>query len=233
MRILAIIAPALFIVSCAADPQKVAIRLEYDEFLPGIIEDITYECDSQIIDGPDIIFDSAARKYQTRWDTAAPGEYTVAITTVFGTSTVQRYAVKNDAVLRVRNNLPYKSTGFISKEQMLNADVVQFVRVVCEHAPRELLKITLTRNGMGYELTEAPARQFTSNQPRQLSTEQGLQIIEEFVSVEGNVEPFYGTGPASESSSNRRYIFFRADDLVYSYQDDNTRWISAPDTYIP
>lgn len=234
MRFLAFVAPALFLTSCMDDSKPVRVTVESDDFIPGIIHDITYECNGEIIDEPEPVFDSAAGKYTLKWDSCSAGEYTVTIESVFGEQTVQTFTVEEDSTLYVENNLPYTPTGFIPKETMLQADTVQFVRVISGCYQQDYHSVTLVRNQDGYAFSEYPVQAFGYENPRQVSAEEGAQLIEEFVASENEIEALR-VEKAGEliSSTSRQFVFFRADAQIYSYYDDGIEWVSYPQTYIP
>jgi hypothetical protein len=234
MRILAFIFPALFIISCATESKPVNITVTSDEFIPGIIHDITYRCNGQIIENPEVIFDSVAGIYRQRLDTTDVGEYSVTLTTVFGTETIQTYSVISDSTLLVKNNLPFTSVGFISEDSMLKADTVQFVRVVKGCFQNDLHKVTLVKNGNGYDLSEFPQRSWSNVDYRMITAEEGAMMIHEFVESENEIEQLRVDNAGKVmASTTRQYVFFRADSEVYSYYDGGAKWVSYPDVYIP
>jgi len=234
MRIFAFIFPTLFLASCFSDPEPLNISVVSDEFIPGIIHDITYRYNGEIIENPEVVFDSVAGIYRSRLDTTKVGEYSVTLTTVFDTETTQTFHVNSDSTLSVRNNLPFKRVGFLSEDSMLKADTVQFVRVVKGSTERDLHKITLVKNGSGYDLTEFPQRSWCRSDIRMISPEEGAMLIREFVASENEIERLRYTNAGEEiTSTNRQYVFFRADSEVYSYYDDASEWVSYPQVYIP
>lgn len=232
LRFLAFVVPTLFIISCAGESKPVNLTVTSDEFIPGIIHDITYRCNGQIIENPEVVFDSVAGIYRSRLDTTEVGEYSVTLTTVFDTETVQTFTVNSDSTLFIKKELPFESVGFISEDSMLKADTVQFVRVVSGHQ-RDLHKVTLIKTYDGYELSEFPARPYTS-ETRFITTEEGGTMIREFVEALTKVEQLrVDRADDSIRATGRQYVFFRADSQVYSYYDDGAKWVSYPEVYIP
>lgn len=234
MRIFAFIAPALFLASCFSNPKPVSVTVASDQFIPGIIHDITYRCNGQIIENPELVFDSVAGIYRSRLDTTETGEYTVTLTTVFGTETTQRFNVTSDSTLFLKNNLPFRPVSFLSEDSMLKADTVQFVRVVKGSSEHDLHTITLVRNGSGYDLTEFPKRDCSEMDFRMISADEGATLIREFVAAENEIEQLRSQNIGDEiDANNRQYVFFRADAEVYSYFDDAEKWVAYPEVYIP
>jgi hypothetical protein len=232
--LLALLFPAFFIVSCVDASDHVAVRVKSEDFLPGIVEDVTYECDGQIIDAPETVYDSLSGAYDLVWDSCSTGEYTVTVTTVFGTETVQKFDVESDAELLVKNDLPFVPVGFLSKDSMLEADTVQFVRVVSGCFGETMRKTTLIRNYGGYELTEYPMTGWEYNGPRQISAEEGAQLIEAFVQTENEIEQLrIDNADGYTMSTSRQYVFVRADEEVYAYYDNGTKSVGYPEVYIP
>jgi hypothetical protein len=233
MRILAFIFPAIFIASCFSNPKPISVTVTSDEFIPGIIHDVTYRINGEIVDNPEVVFDSVAGIYRSIWDTCATGEYSVTLTTVFGTETVQTFNVNSDSILLVKNDLPFTSVGFISEDSMLKADTVQFVRVVSGCYQQDLHKVTLIKTFDGYEMSEYPTPAY-SQDSRLITKEEGIALIQEFIQSEKDVEQLR-VDRAGElfASTVRQYVFFRADSQVYSYYDDGARWVSYPEVYIP
>lgn len=234
MRILALLVPAFFIVSCVDASRTVRVTVHSEDFTPGIIHDVTYECDGEIIDDPETVFDSATGTYRLRWDTCNTGEYTVTVTTVFGTEMVQKFDVESDAHLLVKDELPFVPVGFISKDSMLRADTVQFVRVMSGCFTEDLHKTTLVKNADGYEWNEYPVPAFEHTYPRQITAEEGTRLIDAFVESQNEIEQLrLDSAGKLEFSTTRQYVFIRADEQVYSYYDNGMKWVDYPDVYIP
>ncbi len=234
MRIFPFIAPAIFLASCFSDPKPVTITIASDEFIPGIIHDVTYRYNGEIIDNPEVVFDSVAGIYRSRYDTCAKGEYSVTLTTVFDTETVQTFEVNSDSTLFVKNDLPFTSVGFITEDSMLKADTVQFVRVVSGCFQHDLHKVTLIKTPDGYEVKEYPTTEYVTHDTRLISREDGATMIQNFIESEKEIEQLrYENAGKLIASTSRQYVFFRADSEIYSYYDDGVKWVSYPETYIP
>lgn len=233
MRILALLAPAFFIVSCMDTPKTVSVTVDAEDFIPGIIHDITYERNGEIIDNPVTVYDSAAGTYRGVWDSCSTGEYTVTLTTVFDTETIQKFTVDSDSQLIVKNDLPFVPVGRLSKDSMLKADTLQFVRVFRNYND-DLRKTTLVKNYAGYELSEYPSAGCGHNGPRQISAEEGERFIDAFLESQENIEQLRtdSAGVASTSTC-RQYVFIRADEEVYAYYDDAMKFVTYPEVYIP
>lgn len=233
MRIFALLAPAFFLVSCMDTPKTVSVTVDAEDFIPGIIHDVTYECNGEIIDEPKTVYDSVAGAYNLVWDSCSTGEYTVTLTTVFGTETVQKFTVGSDAQLVVKNDLPFVPVGRLSKDSMLRADTLQFVRVV-RNQSENLRTTTLVRNDAGYELSEYPVTGWEYNGPRQISAEEGEWFIDTFLESQNEIEQLrLDTAGIARSSTSRQYVFIRADEEVYAYYDDAMKFVTYPEVYIP
>lgn len=231
--LLAFLVPAFFIVSCVDGSREVTVTVEAGDFIPGIVEDVMYECDGKIIDNPELVWDPNAAEYRQVWDTSATGEYSVTVTTVFGEQTVQKFDVKSDTTLHVENRLPYQSVEFIPKETMLQADTVQFVRVAVGCFHEDHSRITLVKNQDGYEMTEQGGPYFDQAW-RQISNDDGLRVIDSFIQSENEIEQLrFDRAGEGMGSTSRQYVFLRADKEVYAYFDEGAKWVSYPHVYIP
>lgn len=234
MKFLAAVLPALFLISCMGDPRPVKVTIETEEFIPGIVRDVIFEHDGEMINQPETKFDSAGAPNIVGWDSCATGEYSVILTTVFGTETVQKFTVKEDSNLLVKNNLPFKQVGFLSEDSMLKADTVQFVRVVNGRYESDKHEVILIRTYDGYEYSEYPVRPFETQTAQHITTEEGVQLIEEFLASEREMEQLrYDHAAETMASSARQYVFIRADTEVYAYHDDASKWIPYPQVYFP
>lgn len=233
MRIFALLVPAFFIVSCMDTPKTLSVSVDSEDFIPGIIHDVTYERDGEIIDDPETVYDSVSGAYNLVWDSCSAGEYTVTVTTVFGTETVQKFQVDSDSELVVKNDLPFVPVGFLSKDSMLKADTLQFVRVVRNYS-ENLRTTTLIKNYAGYELSEYPMTGWEYNGPRQISAEEGEQFIDAFIESQNDIEQLrVDSADVMATGTSRQYVFIRADEEVYAYYNDAMKRVAYPEVYIP
>lgn len=221
----------LLLCSCGEPEKEVTITLTSEEEIPGIIDEVTYERDGEFIEGPEVLYDSVRKTYCAQWRNVPTGEYSIAATYVLLGGEEQTFNISSDTTVVIKNVLPFRQVGYLPLAEMMNADTLEFVRVISGCFSFDVRKYVLIKDQGTYAYSSEPTAQFQS-QWRQIKNAEAYNLIAEFKRMEDEIEVCRwndATGARAHpgtivSYTTRQYVFIRADDVIYTYDDEGARW---------
>jgi hypothetical protein len=230
MRIFYLLLLTLFC-ACSAD-KPVRIELEGDSsFLPGFIEDITYQCNGEIIDPPEVIRNEQTGENKMIWDSSAAGNYTVELSSIFLLQTAQSFVVNSDTTLFVQNNFPVRIVDTITKADFMKADTIEYVRVSIGCFHHRINKTVLLKNEFGYEVRYY-GESYPYASPQQISKEDGRALMAELYSFQEEIISDCKQGRFSQSTSYTN-VYLRADNNIFCRRRLTADWAGFNSLYLP
>lgn len=223
MRILLIATlHAVFFCSCANDSGPFRVQIEFDSTFPAsIVEELEYEYDGGIIDDPEFIFDSVSQKYLAVWDSAAGGDYSLWIGTIFMEDQTTEFEVHSDTTVWIKNQLRLQFVDSLTYDDLLRADIVELVHVNSGCFHYEIHKTIITPKQDGYNVREVnPDATLQTQEDWSVSKSEGEKRLREIASIQGDILEFIrnNQGNMRMSTSHQTY-FIRADQSIYVFYD--------------
>lgn len=218
---------------CACSAEKpVRIELEGDStFIPGFIEDITYQCNGEIIDPPEVIYNKQTGESRMIWDSSAAGDYTVELSSIFLLQASQSFEVRSDTTLMVQNNFPVRIVDTITKADFMKADTIEYVRVSVGCFHRRVNKTVLLENEFGYEVRYY-GESYPHTNPQQISKEDGRALKAELYSFQEEIISDCKQGRFSQSTSYTN-VYLRADKNIFYQRRLTADWAGFNSPYLP
>lgn len=230
MRILLIaILYAVFFCRCASDTGPFRVQIEFDStFLASIVEDLEYEQEGLIIDRPKRIFDSVSQRYLSVWDSAAGGEYSVWIGTIFMEDQTTEFEVHSDTTVWIQNQLKLHFVDSITYNDLLDADTVEFIHVSSGCFHYEIHKTIFIRTKNGYKVREINPDATLQAMEWTASKAEGEGRLREISSIQSDILEFIreNEGNMQTSTSHQTY-FIRADQSVHVFHDPGNNFDCA------
>lgn len=197
------------------------MQIEFDSTFPAsIVEDLEYEYDGGIIDDPEFIFDSTSHRYLSVWDSAAGGEYSLWIRTIFQVDQITEFEVHSDTTIWIKNQLNLHFVDSLTYNDLLKADIVELVHVSSGCFHYEIHKTIIVRKQDGYYIREVNPDAALQAHEWTASKAEGEGRLREIASIQSEILELIrdNQGNMQMSTSHQTY-FIRADQSIYIFHD--------------
>lgn len=193
--------------------------------MPWMVEGCIFECNGEVIDDPEYIFDSVSNEYYLVWDSAQGGDYHITVNTIFLLSQESEYHVESDTMIWVDNQLALTTMDSLSVSALMHADTVEFVHLSSGCFHHNVTKTVLLKTDTGYRVIESGIGADFYSHDWYVNRKEGEKMLVKIATMQTDMLSFIqkNSGTLTYSTSSQTF-FIRADRSVYTFHDFGINW---------